>query len=171
MSQKRTESKEDHAEETCGDCDPSKISPIFAKNTKKTNQEPQTRQNTSDALLKISEKASCRKIVHVNISSKGANLCSPSCKKGEMKRKPLNSRKPKIAKPTLPKRLPKTKADKNPSTAMHTGNNENYDHGDIETMKRNKKESSKRNVESRCGNIEPRSSKKTCKAKQGRQTS
>ena len=88
-----------------------------------------------------------------------------------MKRKPLNSRKPKIAKPTLPKRLPKIKADQNPSTAMHTGNNENYDHGDIETMKRNKKESSKRNVGSRCGNIEPRSSKKTCKAKQGRQTS
>ena len=31
MSQKRTESKEDHAEETGGDCDPSKMSPIFAK--------------------------------------------------------------------------------------------------------------------------------------------
>ena len=171
MSQKRTESKEHPAEGAWDDCDPSKMSPIFAKNLKKTNQEQQTKQNTSDALLTISKESSSRKMVHGNISSKGANPCSPSCEKGEMKRKPLNPRKPKIAKPTLPKRLPKIKADKNPSTDLQTGDNENYDHGDEETTKRDKKESAKRNVGSRCRNIEPRSSKKTCRAKQGRQTS
>ena len=147
------------------------MSPIFAKKTKKTNQELQTKQNASDSLLKISRQASCRKMAHGNIYSKGANPCSPSCKEGEMKRKPLNPPKPKIAKPTLPKRLPKIKADKNPSTALHTGDNENYDHDDVETTKRDKKESAKRNVGSRCRNIEPRSSKKTYRAKQGRQTS
>ena len=169
MSQKRTESKEHPAEGAWDDCDPSKMSPIFAKNLKKTNQEQQTKQNTSDALSTISKEASCREME--NISSKGANPCSPSCEKGEMKRKPLNPRKPKIAKPTLHKRLPKIKADKNPSMDLQTGNNESYDHGDVETTKRDKKESAKRNVGSRCRNIEPRSSKKTCRAKQGRQTS
>jgi len=147
----------------------------MAKNTKKSKREPQTKRKPSDGLLKTSKADSSRKMVHGNISSNLANPWSPSSKEayisGETKHKPANPRKLKIARPTLSKRGLKVKDDKNPSTALHTINNENDNNGGKETAKRDGKESAKRKEGTSCRNLGSRASKKTCRAKQGRQTS
>lgn len=139
-SQKSIASKEDPAEERLGDCDPSKMNSTIAKNTKKSKQEPQTKRKLSGGLLNLSKAESSRKMELGNISSKEANSCSPSSKEayisGETKHKPANPRKLKMARPTFSKQVLKIKDEKNPSTALLTINNENYNNGDKETAKR-----------------------------------
>ena len=180
-SQKRDVCKGDPVQETCCDCDTSKMNSISAKTIKRSNHQAKTKQKPSDSIVMKSKKTLSTKMVDSNTSSKGGEPSSQSSKEdkeeynlGETKHKTSNPLKPKAARPTVSKRLPKIKIRKNHSTSLDANDEDIYDNrgnGDIKTAKKDGSEKEKRNVGTRCRNVEPRSSKKTCRVKRSKQAS
>ena len=181
-SQKRDVCKGDPVQETCCDCDTSKMNSISAKITKRSNhKQAKTKRKPSDSVVMKSKETVSTKRVDINTSSKDGEPSPQSSKEdkeeyilGETKHKTSNPLKPKAARPTLSKRLPKIKVRKNHSASLDGNDKDIYDsrgNGDIETAKKDGKEKEKINVGTRCRNVEPRSSKKTCRVKRSKQAS